>query len=67
MKPINEKKKLNSQKQSRMGIVGGWAGGGGGNGETAVKGDTLPVVTGVSAGDLMCSAVALANDDVLHT
>ena len=40
-------------------------GGRGGNGETAVKGYTLPVIRGISAGDLMHSIVAVANNNEL--
>ena len=50
-----------------MGIVGGWVGGLGGNGEMLVKEYKLPVIGWISSGDQMYSIVAVVNNNVLYT
>ena len=61
-------KKPNLEKQPNLEYIGGCQGlGGEGNGEKLVKGNKLPFIRLISAGELMHSMVIIPNISVLCT
>ena len=61
---MESKKAKLLEAESRLVLARGW---GSGNGEMLVKGYKLPVIRGLSSGNLMHSMVTIVNNTVLYT